>query len=494
MNTLKIEYDVYAKLFGKNLIKLNLTICKKNKISISIDIVITDHLDKLNSSSGYYNDICYITTSKDGTDISLKDRQTEFVDNNKMVCQENCDFSEYDHDNLVAKYSCEIKESSNSFADMKINKNKLLENFKNIKNIVNLNFLKCYNKLFNKEDILRNIGFYIIFAIIIFHIITIFIFSIQKFSLIVNKIKNIVSEIYEHPSKKENNKKVKIVDIKIYQFKRIYIHKKVLKRIYKKNFIIKKIISNESGKKLTHKINNSKNNKIINKKFIDEEMNEFTYNYAINYGKRTYCQYYLSLLKSQHNALCILFNYHDYNSRIIKINLFFIGFNIEYIVNALFYDDDKMHKIYKSKGVFDFETQIPIAVYSTIISTILNMPLNYLALSNEEIINFKLEDTKNNIFKRINNLKNNLILKFRLYFIVSSLFLLFFWYYLSMFGVIYENTQIHLLKDTLMSFALSLVYPCVIYLLPGIFRLYALSNANKKRIYLYNFSKFLQSF
>ena len=89
MNTLKIEYDVYAKLFGKNLIKLNLTICKKNKISISIDIVITDHLDKLNSSSGYYNDICYITTSKDGTDISLKDRQTEFVDNNKMVCQEN---------------------------------------------------------------------------------------------------------------------------------------------------------------------------------------------------------------------------------------------------------------------------------------------------------------------------------------------------------------------------------------------------------------------
>ena len=33
MNTLKIEYDVYAKLFGKNLIKLNLTICKKNKIS-----------------------------------------------------------------------------------------------------------------------------------------------------------------------------------------------------------------------------------------------------------------------------------------------------------------------------------------------------------------------------------------------------------------------------------------------------------------------------
>ena len=56
-----------------------------------------------------------------------------------------------------------------------------------------------------------------------------------------------------------------------------------------------------------------------------------------------------------------------------------------------------------------------------------------------------------------------------------------------MFGVIYENTQIHLLKDTLMSFALSLVYPCVIYLLPGIFRLYALSRKEYIYIILVNF-------
>ena len=59
MKTLKVEYDVYAKLFGANLIKLNLTICENNKISILIPIIIKDNLDKLNASSGYYNDICY---------------------------------------------------------------------------------------------------------------------------------------------------------------------------------------------------------------------------------------------------------------------------------------------------------------------------------------------------------------------------------------------------------------------------------------------------
>ena len=62
-----------------------------------------------------------------------------------------------------------------------------------------------------------------------------------------------------------------------------------------------------------------------------------------------------------------------------------------------------------------------------------------------------------------------------------------------MFFVIYNNTQWHLLKDTLMSFIFSIFIPFLIYLLPGIFRIPALSNKNKKREYLYSFSKFLQS-
>jgi len=122
---------------------------------------------------------------------------------------------------------------------------------------------------------------------------------------------------------------------------------------------------------------------------------------------------------------------------------------------------------------------------------ILNYPLNFLALTNNTIIEFKHEGKKN--VRNIKNLKNKLIIKFILYFIISFLFLLFFWYYISMFGVIYNNTQYHLLKDFLMSFGLSLIFPFFIYLLPGIFRIPALSNINKKRECLYNFSKLLHS-
>ena len=129
-------------------------------------------------------------------------------------------------------------------------------------------------------------------------------------------------------------------------------------------------------------------------------------------------------------------------------------FAIDYIINALF-NDDTMHKIYQSKGEFDFDSQIPIIVYSTLISMILNSPLNFLSESSDAIINFKQDKYNINIITRAKNLKNKIISKSILYFIISFIFLLFFWYYISMFCVIYRNTQIHLLKDTLMSFGLS---------------------------------------
>ena len=158
MKTSKVAYDLYFKLFGENLIKLNLTACEKSKILIYIPFKITKNIDKYNISSGYYNDICYTTTSEDGADITIKDRRKKYMDGDKIVCQEDCEFSKYDSVNFKAMCSCHFKESSPSIINMKIDKLKLFKNFKNIKNFANFNFLVCYKKLLNKKGIINNIG------------------------------------------------------------------------------------------------------------------------------------------------------------------------------------------------------------------------------------------------------------------------------------------------------------------------------------------------
>ena len=109
-------------------------------------IIITENLDKLNISSDYYNDICYTATSDSGTDIILKDRKKEFIEGNKTICQEDCDFSDYDNTTHIVNCSCKVKESPLSFVNMKINKTKLYENIIDIKNVANINILICYKK------------------------------------------------------------------------------------------------------------------------------------------------------------------------------------------------------------------------------------------------------------------------------------------------------------------------------------------------------------
>ena len=157
-------------------------------------------------------------------------------------------------------------------------------------------------------------------------------------------------------------------------------------------------------------------------------------------------------------------------------------------------------KYMKKKKKFEILYQLPQIIYSTIISQIFNSFIQLLAFSDDLILIFKHKKILINTIKRKIKLFNRLNIKFILYFIISIIFLLIFWYYLSMFCAIYVNTQIHLVKDTLISFAMSLLYPFGIYLLPGIFRIPSLSIRNKSskknkiRRLLYTFSKLLQFF
>ena len=229
-------------------------------------------------------------------------------------------------------------------------------------------------------------------------------------------------------------------------------------------------------------------------KYNDEELNLLPYDLALQFDHRTYWVYYFSLVKIKHSFVSSFFYSNDYNSRIIKISFFFIGFTIGYTVNALFYNDGTMHNIYVNQGSFDLEYKLPKIIYSSLISMVLNMLLKKLALSNNGILDFKKNKEAKNINKKGKDLKGKLKIKFALYFIFSGIFLLFFWYYLSMFGAVYRNTQSHLLNDTLFSFGLSLIYPLGIYLLPGLFRIPALKVPEGKKECLYKFSKILQIF
>ena len=176
--------------------------------------------------------------------------------------------------------------------------------------------------------------------------------------------------------------------------------------------------------------------------------------------------------------------------RTIKINLFFLAFALNLTVNACFFNDSTMHKIYKDEGNYNFVYQLPQIIYSLLITVLIKTSLSLLSLTEKSIV--KIKEKKelefNMLKKEIKCIKTKLLI----FFVLEFIFLVLFWYYLSCFCALYKNTQSHLVKDTLTSFALSLLYPFALNLIPGIFRISSLKSKNNDSKLLYTVSKVLQ--
>ena len=153
-----------------------------------------------------------------------------------------------------------------------------------------------------------------------------------------------------------------------------------------------------------------------------------------------------------------------------------------------------MHKIYEDKGKFNFLYQIPQILYSTLISRFIDSLIKSFAFTQDNIVELKQEAGFKDLEQKHKKLLRILNIKFILYFILTFIALIFFWYYITCFCGIYINTQIHLIKDSIISQIISLILPFGLYLIPGIFRIKALKDEKNSSKCLYKFSLFLENY
>ena len=70
--------------------------------------------------------------------------------------------------------------------------------------------------------------------------------------------------------------------------------------------------------------------------------------------------------------------------------------------------------------------------------------------------------------------KRCLIIKYIIFYALSFIFLIFFWFYLSSFCAIFQNTQIYVIKNTFISSGISFLFPFIYELLPCALKIYSL--------------------
>ena len=498
-----------------------MSVCRNEDINLYISANIDkNNLFKYNLSSHYCSSLCFPYTTIYKTDIILRDRREDCINNTSSLCEDNCEFNEYNSIRKLAKCKCKIKINTKNSSESAINKDKLINNFKDFEHISNFYVIKCYKLLFKKEGIKNNIGNYIIALIIIFNIIISILFKIKGYKKFIKRIKEIIKNF--HKNKNINNTNKKKINVKKNNKEKNIIIKN--NDFNKGNKMIKKtkksktsIIKNPLKKLNSHrhrKVNKAKSHKniinhnntsiienILNKntesngkintiiKYNDFELNNLIYEEALKIDKRNYYQYYISLIKSKHDIIFTFFTKNDFNSTIIKISLLLLSFSLYFTINGLFFNDSAIHQILVYEGSFNLNYQIPQVLYSIIISGVLNNIIRYFSLSEKNVLNIKnMEKTR----KEEKEEYKCITIKFIIFFILNFILLFLFWFYISCFCAVYYNTQHYLIKDTMISYGLSLIYPFVLNLIPGIFRIIALNSRTNNKNCLYQMSQLIQ--
>ena len=521
-----IGYEIYEP---NNFTLLDLSLCNSSEVKVFIPVKIDeDNLFLYDPNSEFYKSNCYAYTTENGTDIIVRDRQKQYGDKNLSLCENNCNYMGYDSETKQSFCVCKIKNQMETISEIINNTNKLLNDFKSYQDSSRSSSkisIECANVLFTVDGIKNNISSYILLIITFYFLCSLLWFMKCFFSLLKMEIRNIISKI-EKKEKREKTettggegggvkkikKKIKNINSPPQKTNIKFIGntgsgKRYRRQIKSNAFLTKSIknlksISNNNEienkdeqnqeRSIKNIINTKKNNIITKIDLNDYELNTLEYSEAILYDKRTFCDYYFSLIKTKQPLIFAFCPINDYNLFIIKSCIFFLSFSVYYAINYFFFDEETIHKIYVAEGkyiLFDFLPEISI---SFVCSHVITIIIKYIFLSERNLKEIKKQKTLTKASNMSYIVEGKLRIKYILFYIIGFIFLILFWVFISSFGAVFQNTQVILAKNTAISFAVSFIFPFFINVIPSIFRSCSLSDKENNSEYLYNLSKFIQ--
>ena len=526
-----VKYELYNPNNKEE--EINLKLCEGDSFQVYTPLVITnDYIHNyyklneqgyniLNQNDSFYNDICTQFTSEYNTDMNLLDRKTEYYIENLTSCEIGCSYKRINMEQRNIQCECPIKfEENYKISDFKLNQNEIIKSFYKFNEYSNFKVIKCYKLVFSAKGQINNIGSYFLIIIILLYILcsiryysndkmhvanliklvlksinsgNIILFhksnplkrnfSLQETKISKKKkgIKSIfgIKEEKENKNKKESSKYSLIGRNKLFHLKGNKL--KNIKSSYDSN--IKIISFKKKGKIRSNIIRTSSKSNQIKNNFNDEELNNLEYEEALIVDKRGYLQYYCSLLRRNNLVIFTFFQKNDYNLPMIKYSLFLISLSLYFVVNSFFFVDSSIHRIYEYQGMVKLILEFPKALYSSLVSIFCNLIIKSLALSEKNLLKLKKIKDKNKRDNSTVDLYVFLRRKIALYFVVGFVFLIFFWYFISAFCAVYKNTQTIYLKNCSISFCISMLYPFLLNLLPGLFRIPSLRYGNNKILY-----------
>ena len=509
--------------------------------------------DLLDLNGKFYKDVCTPFTSDRNTDILLNDRINYYYSKiiNETTCPNNCELLLYLAGNNYLKCKCQINnEEINTENSVNLNNYKNYNYlFKNDYKYTSYKTMKCYNLVFDSETFGKNAGSILVLLFFIAYLafLGLFIYNnISPLKTIISQIlaneqnsnnylnlfdvqninvkrrriqnqKNETDSDKKNPPKKgekasvsnnNNNNDIEVVKYNKNKDGFMDIHSiksgEVLKITIPQNLETENVYNvNNTDSKNELEEHNSKQEPKEQKEQKEKqeldldnfELYRLKFQDAIVMDKRSYLNIFLSTMKREELIYFTFISWNDYNLFYVKMARFLVLLCTEMTLNALFFADETIHKLYTEEGKYNFGQNLPHIIYSLLITHVFEILLCYLTMTDIHIYEIKnmkkSEQTPENIFEILKKIKIKLIS----FFAFTGLLFIFYWYCVSAFCAVYQKTQGFFILNSFFSFLIELIDPFIIYALIILLRKLSLKYHDKKGMeWVYKISKFFPVF
>ena len=523
-----ISYSFYHPETGK---KINVEeLCKDDTITIKgsllnqlnnsgIDLNFILFLTKqdiniFNISDVFYTDICYHFESPNGKDVPLKDRIKSFFPK-IILCNVGCYLKGI---NLTSIESiCECKFSNflnNKLIEENVFISNALEEITDFFSESNFFVLKCYKDIFNKENLLRNIGGFIIFGILLLEIIFAFIFIFFNNTKIRNFLYNLTNYYMTFNTINKNRKRKYSLNIPNVSSPPPKIRKFKIKKSKSRKSNYRKfrgsIDSNKTEEANTLGLKNSniinsnlylekKETKLIDKTiiyskynllklkrncgnidmndYLKTDLDDLEYDDAIKEDKRSFCEFLCQRLYENQiilNTFCFKDNLRPMS---IKIIIQLLTIDLYFVINGLFFSEEYISELFNSTEKETFFSYIHRSIdrffKMTIVGFIIDVIIDCIFIEEKKVkkIFIRENDDPIQLKYEIAVIIKALKIRYIILIFISFFIAIFSWFYVNCFNNTFPGVKIEWIKSSITIIIIEQIFSILSSFLEAIIRI-----------------------
>lgn len=436
--------------------RLDLKYCSSFPIIVQPPVSSTDHPNYINGTKyhdmninifdkddPFFNDICYSEWINNGNeDIPLHERRKQYISKSSL-CYDNCSIKSIDYASNKVKCDCAIIQIHFEFPQPI--------------NFWNHELAKCYKLVFKLDNFWLNIGFLLFLSLSIIQFILICVFANHKFGSLMIYLSNLhhFLLITNQTSIKSNPPKVSLSLSKIKTNQSFNFTGETSSMNQESNFpYLNQHVQKALIKRYT----------LTNKDLLGhEQLNDMDYLLARIYETRSFSillKYYCLRTQPFINTFCIP---SRKRLKTIRVSLFFLGIAIDLFFNTIFYTDD-----YVGNKTSDFF--LKKTIYASLVGMILKKLITFIPSTVYHFRKFYYEKDSKELMTKAANFFDCYKYFICVYFILSSVLLLGFWYYVTAFCGVYPYSQYNWLIGSVTSISLANLCPFVFALILTIMR------------------------